>query len=210
MLPCPLAYDSNSIHLLLGLPFGDRFWIFLDCIPARAVPAILLYRHFSLPQNHGFVAFIPSPQLWAQPCTFATSHSPFLLEPGPIQRSLTWSHGGSFWDTHQFSGLLTFNTKLGIGGKSSASTPTFHFFCLLECTLLVILYCTERAVAISIHCSHGTESPGPSSTCPKSFQAHQLFFLRAKARTQGGASDAGPRGQFSLFCRAHDKQHGNI
>ena len=50
-------------------------------------------------------------------CPVASTQSPCLLEPVPIQPSLTWSYWGTFSDTHsapllQFSGFLKFSSEL--------------------------------------------------------------------------------------------------
>ena len=100
-----------------------------------------------------------SPRPWAKPCTFAIIFSPFLLEPGPIQPSLTWSHGGSFWDTHQFSGFPTFNSKL----KPSGEVFHINSYLSFSYTPRHSVLRGPGAVAISTRCSHRTESPSLSS-----------------------------------------------
>ena len=119
----------------------------------------------------------PSSRLWGKPCTFSsTSHSPSLLEPVPSQPSLTWSCCVSFrlpyypaCNSSQFSTLSTFSSRtffwifhvsLQDEDKGGSLPHQLVLFTLLLCwNVHSSSYCTEGAVAISIPCSHGIESP---------------------------------------------------
>ena len=141
------------------------FWRpLLHYIPAPACCSgyIFLHRHFLQSLLSGFLDLsysTPSSRLWGKPCTVSSaSHSPSLLEPVPIQPSLTCSHCVSFrlhyspaCNSSQFSISSTFSprtcflfftchSKMKTKGGPSTSSPTFHSLLLLECTLIVILY----------------------------------------------------------------------
>ena len=157
-----LAYNSSSIHLLLGQPLGDRFctiYQLLLVVLARFFYIVIFSNHYFLDLSHS----TPSSRLWGKPCTVSsTSHSPSLLEPVPIQPSLTWSHSVSFrlhyspacassqfstsstFSPRTFSGFFTCHAKMQTKGKSSTSSPTFHSLLLLGHTRLVILHWRGR------------------------------------------------------------------
>ena len=127
-LPC----NSSSIHLLLGQPFGDRFCTMYQLL--LVFLATLFY--IDILSNHYFL------RLWGKPCTVSsTSHSPSLLEPVPIQPSLTWSHCVSFrlhyspaGNSSQFSTSSTFSPRtffwishISLRHKDKAKSLPHHF-----------------------------------------------------------------------------------
>ena len=123
---------------------------------------LLFWLHFSTSTFSPITIFCilsystPSSRLLGKPCAVSsTSHSPSLLEPVPIQASLTWSHCVSFrlryspaCNSSQYSSIFyfidTFSTHIFLKrrqrGRSSTSSPTLHSLLLLECALIVILY----------------------------------------------------------------------
>ena len=116
--------------------------------------------------NHYFLDLsysTPSSRLWGKSCTVSsTSHSPSLLEPVPIQPSLTWSHCVSFrlhyspaCTSSQFSASSTFSpgTFLWIFHmRQLGSLPhQVLLFTLFFCwNVHSSSFCTEGLVAIFI------------------------------------------------------------
>ena len=104
--------------LLLGQPFGDRFCSLYQLL----LVVLATFFYMDIFSNHYFLDLsysTPSSRLWGKPCTVSsTSHSPSLLEPVPIQPSLTWSHSVSFrlhyspaCNSSQFSISSTFSPR---------------------------------------------------------------------------------------------------
>ena len=111
--------QAASIFYLDNL-FGDRF-----CTRNQLLLVVLAtFFYIDIFSNHYFLDLsysTPSSKLWGKPCTVSSaSHSPSLLEPVPIQPSLTWSHSVSFrlhyspaCASSQFSTSSTFSPRKG-------------------------------------------------------------------------------------------------
>ena len=109
--------QAASIFYLDNL-FGDRF-----CTRNQLLLVVLAtFFYIDIFSNHYFLDLsysTPSSKLWGKPCTVSSaSHSPSLLEPVPIQPSLTWSHSVSFrlhyspaCASSQFSTSSTFSPR---------------------------------------------------------------------------------------------------
>ena len=143
------------------------FWLHFSTSTFSPITIFWICRIQLLPQGCG-----------GKPCTVSsTSHSPSLyLEPVPIQPSLTWSHCVSFplpyspaCDSSQFSPssifsprtfFWIFHTSLQDEDKAGSLPHQLLLVALFLCwNVHSSSFCTEGAVAISMSCSHGIESP---------------------------------------------------
>jgi len=159
--------------LLLGQPFGDRF-----CSLYQLLLVVLAkFFYIDIFSNHYFLDLscsTPSSRLWGKPCTVSsTSHSQSLLEPVPVQQSLTWSHCVPFrlhyspaCNSSQFTTSSTFSPRtffwifhMSLEDKRGSLPHQVLLFTFFFCwDLHSSSFCTEGAVAISMSCSRGTES----------------------------------------------------
>ena len=154
------------------------FWRpLLHYIPAPACCSgyIFLHRHFLQSLFSGFVVFNSFLKAVGE-ALHSLFHISSLLEPVPIQPSLTWSHCVSFrlhyspaCTSKQFSTSSTFSPRTFFWIFHLPLQDEYKGGGIPHQVLLITLFfrwnvdsssfCTEGAVAISISCSRGTESP---------------------------------------------------
>ena len=154
---------------ICGQPFGDRF-----CTIYQLLLVVLAeFFYIDIFSIHFFwicrIQLLPQ-VCGGKPCTVcSTSHSPTLLEPVPIQPSLTWSHCVSFrlhyspaCNSSQFSTSSTFSPHtffwifhivLQDEDKEGSLPHQVLLFTRFFCwNVHSSSFCTEGAMAISISC----------------------------------------------------------
>ena len=170
--------DMRRLVRICGQPFGDRF-----CTIYQLLLVVLAeFFYIDIFSIHFFwicrIQLLPQ-VCGGKPCTVcSTSHSPTLLEPVPIQPSLTWSHCVSFrlhyspaCNSSQFSTSSTFSPHTFYGfftlySKMKTKREVFHIKSYFSLASFAGMYTPLHSVLkgpwqfpFPAICSRGTESP---------------------------------------------------